>query len=123
MITVPHPVPERNASQKRYLENCPPDQRRQHELMFSYGNATYRYHNGARKSGPTEHDWAERLEGLAEPMRTASRGMGFDTCKTILSFTRYVMEKNDVGMDEYVRRLMGEADHAEYHAMPGGGGL
>ena len=129
MITVRHPDPECNARQARYsrqaryLETCPPEQRRTHELMSGYGNATYRYHNEARQFEPTAQDWVEWLEGLAEPMRTASRGMGFDTCKTILSFTRHVMEKNDVGMEQYVRRLMGEADHAEYRAMLGGGGL
>ncbi len=123
MIHVKHPGEEYNRNQEAFLASCPPEERRAHELMLSYGNATYRYHNEARKFEPTEQDWAEWLEGLAEPMRTASRGMGFDTCKTILSFTRYVMEKNDVGMDEYVRRLMGGEVYAEYHAMPGGGGL
>ncbi len=121
MIHVKHPAEECNRNQEALLASCPPEERRTHELMLSYGNATYRYHNEARKFEPTEQDWAEWLEGLAEPMHTASRGMGFAACRTILSFTRYVMEKNDVGMDEYVRRLMGEADHAEYRAMPGGG--
>ena len=33
--------------------------------------------------------------------------------KSILSFSRYVNEKNDVGMEEYVKNLMGE-EYQEY---------
>ena len=53
MIHVKHPAEECNRNQEAFLASCPPEQRRQHELMFSYGNATYRYHNEARKFEPT----------------------------------------------------------------------
>jgi len=42
------------------------------------------------------------------------RDMGFEKCKTMLPFTRYVMEKNDVGLEEFVKRNMGPRDYAEY---------
>jgi len=32
---------------------------------------------------------------------------GFEYCKTVLSFTIHVNEKNDIGMDEFVKSLMG----------------
>ena len=38
---------------------------------------------------------------------------GFRGCRTILSFTRYVNEKHDIGMEEYVRGLMGEEEYQE----------
>ncbi len=39
---------------------------------------------------------------------------GFEACKTVLPFTRYIMEKNDVGMEEFVKENMGDEDYAEY---------
>ncbi|WP_162055797.1 hypothetical protein [Pontibacter pamirensis] len=42
---------------------------------------------------------------------------GFERCRTVLSFTRYVNEKNDVGQEEYVRGLMGEEEYEEYKAL------
>jgi hypothetical protein len=41
-------------------------------------------------------------------------GKGFEACKGILSFTRYVNEKNDVGLEEYIRQRMDPEDYAEY---------
>lgn len=39
---------------------------------------------------------------------------GFAGCRAVLSFTRYVNEKHDVGMEEYVRTLMGDEEYQEY---------
>jgi len=47
-------------------------------------------------------------------MRKNMAAKGFDYCKTIYPFTRHVMEKNDVGIDEYVQEQMGAEDYAEY---------
>jgi hypothetical protein len=35
----------------------------------------------------------------------------------VLSFTRYVNEKNDVGLDEYIKLHMDPADYAEYRQL------
>lgn len=39
---------------------------------------------------------------------------GFEECRAIPSFTRYVKEKHAVGQDEYVRTLMGDEEYQEY---------
>lgn len=39
---------------------------------------------------------------------------GWILCKGILSFTRYVMEKNDIGMDEWMKKHLSEDDYNEY---------
>lgn len=114
MIKVKHPLEHCNASQEAMLKQFPEDQRRFHELLMSYGNATYRYHQEASEHEPTEQDYQEWLEGLPENVATGMAAKGFEWCRTVLSFTRYVNEKHDVGMEEYVRSLMGEAEYEEY---------
>ncbi len=114
MIHVKHPKPEMNSNQEEFLTHWPDDKRRFHELLFSLGNATYRYHTRAQEFKPTQQDWEQWLEGLPENIRDDFRRQGFEASKTVLSFTRYVMEKNDVGMEEYVRKLMGEDAYKEY---------
>lgn len=42
---------------------------------------------------------------------------GFEECKSILSFTRYVRERQDIGLEAFVRDLMGENDFNEYQYM------
>lgn len=39
---------------------------------------------------------------------------GFEMCKTILSFTRHVNEMNDVGIDGYIKNLIGEEDFIKF---------
>lgn len=116
MIKVKHPDEDCNQMQEAFLIKCPADERRLHELLFTHGNITYRYHQEARDFKPTEKDFAEWLEGLPENIRRDMQQKGFEACKGVLSFTRYVNEKNDVGLDEYVRQRMDPADWTEYQS-------
>ena len=116
-MKVKHPKEECNKQQEQFLAGCPPEHRRLHELIFTYGNITYRYHKDARTVNPTEEDYKEWLEGLPENVRKGMEAMGFEGCKTVLSFTRYVMEKNDIGLEEYVQLHMGAEEYAEYKSM------
>lgn len=114
MIGVKHPEEKYNVSQREFLATCPEDQQRFHKLLFSYGNSTYIYHLRAKDFEPDLNDYEEWLEGLPEKMRIEMRKEGFEACKRVLSFTRYVMEKNDVGMEEFVKKLMGAEEYSEY---------
>lgn len=114
MIGVKHPLDECNEMQEEMIAKLNKQDQPKHELMFSYGNAAYRYHYGAKSQNITEVDYEEWLEGLEEPMRTGMRKKGFQSCLGILSFTRYVQEKNDVGLDQYIKNLMGERDYKLY---------
>ena len=116
MIKVKHPDEECNQNQEAFLARCSADQRRFHELLFTHGNLTYRYHNEAKEFNPTETDFKEWLAGLPENISQDMQQKGFEACKGMLSFTRYVNEKNDVGMDEYVRERMGPEDYNEYQS-------
>lgn len=112
MIKVKHPIEHLNANQEKLLSGMSFDDRQFHALFFSYGNATYIYHSAA--SNPSLEDFEEWLEGLSEPMRSSFKSEGFEYCTSVLSFTRYVNEKRDVGMDEFVKNLMGEEDYQKY---------
>jgi hypothetical protein len=99
MIKVKHPVERCNVMQAAFLEQCPADQRRFHELFYTYANIAYRYHEQAREfAPPTLHDYNEWLGGLPEALRKDMQQKGFEGCKGVLSFTRYVMEKNECDM-------------------------
>ncbi len=114
MIKVKHPLESCNQQQAALLMSCPQEQKRYHELMFNYGNAVYRYHNNAEGYLPTELDFNEWLEGLPDNIRKDMERKGFEYCKKVLSFTRYVNEKNDVGLEDFVIQQMGEDLYREY---------
>jgi len=117
MIKVKHPLDHCNRTQEATIKQLPEDQRRFQELFYSYANATYRYHLEAAEHEPTEQDYEEWLEGLPENVARGMAAKGFEECRTVLSFTRYVNEKHDVGMDEYVCDLMGEEEYNEYRSL------
>lgn len=112
-----HPDEERNQAQAEFLERCAPEDRRFHELMFMVGNATYRYHQSAQDLDPSEADWKEWIDGLNEPFKSGMIKEGFTKGKGILAFTRYVMEKHDVGLDEYLREHINSKDLDEFNQL------
>lgn len=114
MIKVKHPIEEFNRKQEEFVAYCPQSEGRFHELLFTYGNLAYLYHQQALKYGSLEDYWKEWLEGLPNNIKKDMEKRGFESCKNILSFTRFVLEKNDIGMDEYIRKHMDEEDYFEY---------
>ncbi len=116
MIKVKHPDQDCNQMQEAFLAQCPADQRRFQELLFTNGNITYRYHQEARTFSPTVKDFEEWLAGLPTNIRQDMQQKGFEACQRILSFTRYVNEKNDIGLEEYIQQHMDPEDLAEYQS-------
>jgi hypothetical protein len=117
MIKVKHADPKCNQQQEAFMTSCLEQHRRFHELLFTHGNIANRYHSKAYKFEPIEQDWKEYLESCQPGFRKIMVDMGFEQGRRVLPFTRYVMEKKDVSMDEYVRRHMDPQDYAEYMAM------
>lgn len=117
MIGVKHPIELYNRQQNAAIDQLPGELQRYHELLFSYGNAAYRYHATAKEFHPTQIDYQEWLEGLPSHIAKDMKAKGFEECKTIVSFLRYVMEKNDIGMEAFVRDLMGDKEYQEYQIL------
>ncbi len=111
-----HPDPKCRKNQEDFLEKCSPDQREYHARFFRIGNATYRYHQLVLSDNDNipEPYFVEWLNGLQEPIRRDMEKRGFEACKSVLSFTRYVNERRDIGMDDFLKENLSEEDY-KYH--------
>ncbi len=57
--------------------------------------------------------WEEYLEGLPhDGLRKAEKEAGLDKAKNSFSFRRYVLERHDMGMDEFLRMNLSAEDYA-----------
>ncbi|WP_268224323.1 hypothetical protein [Sinomicrobium oceani] len=113
-----HPNKEQRDNQAKMLEQLPKELREEHAQIFRLGNAAYIYHSLASEElEPTEEDFEEWLEGLPDNVGTDMKARGFEECRGIFSFTRYVMEKNDIGMDQWMEQNLSEEDYRAYSEM------
>ena len=63
----------------------------------------------------------EYLEGLPhEGLRRVEKAGGLEKAKQSLPFRRYVLERHDMGMDEYLQQHLSEEDYA-FHRSAGAG--
>ena len=107
-----HPKPEIQRNQEKLLNECPEKTKDFHARLFRIGNATYRHHQLAAK--PNEDSlklsYEEWLEGLPGNISKDMREKGFEACKTIFPFTRYVNERSDIGMTEWMKEHLSQED-------------
>lgn len=106
-----HPIEKYNQIQAERLAGMPDEEREFWARMFRIGNAAYSYHNRLATE-PTETDYQEWLEGLPhDGFRNAMKADGFKKAKSVWSFRRYIQEKNDIGMDEFMQQHLSAADY------------
>lgn len=109
-----HPNKEQRENQANFLAQLPKDQRNFHAQMFRLGNAAFIYHSIAKRMEPTEKDFLIWLENIPNNIANDMRAKGFEACKGILSFTRYINEKNDIGMNQWMRENLSKNDYNTY---------
>ncbi len=109
-----HPFKEQQENQKKFLAELPADLREEHAQLFRIGNATFCYHRLADQQEPNENDFKDWLEGLPDNIKKDMKTKGFQECKGILSFTRFVNEKNDIGMGEWMKQNLSLEDYKSY---------
>lgn len=109
-----HPNKKQREHQAKILAELPKEERENTAQLFRFGNAAYIYHTQAKTFNPTQTDFKEWLTGLSEKIRNNMEIIGFALCKDVLSFQRYVLEKNDIGMDEWMKNNLSEDDYNEY---------
>ncbi len=109
-----HPIRENRENQARFLEEIEEGQRPFHAQLFRLGNAAYIYHARSDEFEPTKIDFTEWLGGLPTNIRKDMEIKGFELCKGVLSFSRYVMEKNDIGMTEWMKQNLNEKDFKKF---------
>lgn len=107
-----HPIYKYRKAQAEYLSLLPEEERENKAREFRIGNASYIYHQQAI---PIQEDrlimyYKEWLEGLPPNISHHMKMLGLETCKTILPFTRYVNERNDIGMRDWMKEHLSASD-------------
>ena len=113
-----HPNPKIQKNQDDFLKNCSDKEREFHARIFRIGNATIHYHKLAATSSMNKakfetfyQDW---LKGLPDNIREVMEKKGLKGCRSILSFTRYVNERNDFGIAEWMKTHLSAEDYDFY---------
>lgn len=114
LIYVKHPDKQTRENQIHFLESRNPDDFDFWLLSMIFGNASYRYMSLARGEETLE-DFQDWLEGLPENIRKHFEVEGFEASKSAWPFRRHVMERRDIGMDEYIKRLLRPADWEKWN--------
>ena len=109
-----HPNKKQRKHQAKVLADLPEEQREEHAQLFRFINAAYIYHTQAKAFNPTKEDFEEWLTGLPKNIRNHMEIIGFALCKDVVSFQRYVLEKNDIGMDKWMKNNLSENDYNDY---------
>lgn len=112
-----HPNPECRKKQQEFLKSCPPEEREFHARLFRYGNAAYVYHQLA--DVPQNKDnlklyYEEWLQELPPNISEDMKKKGFEACRTMIPFTRYVNEHSDIGMRDWMKEHLSEEDYNYY---------
>lgn len=111
-----HPNLSCQKKQEELLQKCPESERENMACNFRIGNAIYIYHELAlaEKTEWLRFYYNEWLEGLPPNIATHMRGHGFDYCKTTLPFLRYVNERKDIGLNDWLKEHLSEGDFMNY---------
>jgi hypothetical protein len=114
LIYIKHPHKQTGENQIDFLLSRVDDNFDFWLLSMNFGNASYRYMSLARGEETIE-DFEEWLEGLPENIRKHFEEEGFEASKSAWPFRRHVMERRDIGMDEYIKRLLRPADWEKWN--------
>jgi hypothetical protein len=117
-----HPNADCQRKQEEFLKSCPEEEREFHARLFRYGNAAYTYHQQACSTSEKRQReyYEEWLQGLTPDIATDMKTKGFEQCKKMLPFTRYMNERNDYGMRDWMKEHLSEEDYNYYIELNGG---
>lgn len=108
-----HPLDQCHQSQLESLALLTPTDRPAVAQLLRFGNAAYGYYH-FHDVEVTEVDYFEWLAGLPPRPQATLRALGFEENKRALPLRRYVLEKNDVGLSEYLQRVLSADDWQAY---------
>jgi len=108
-----HPNEKIRKNQEDFLNQCPLADREFHATLFRIGNVSFKYHQQAYNTSDKmlKAYYDEWLEGLPSNIKESMKKHGFERCKSMLPFTRYVNERNDTGMDKWMKERLSEEDY------------
>ena len=107
-----HPNSKCRIAQAKYLSRLPEEERENKARNIRIGNTSYIYH---QQAVPIQENrlimyYKEWLEGLPPNISRQMRTLGFEACKTMIPFTRYVNERNDIGMRDWLKEHLSASD-------------
>lgn len=116
-----HPILACQIEQEEFLKKCSESERDYFARNFRIGNAAYIYHQQAFSE---KEEWLriyykEWLEGLPANLAVAMKKRGFDGCKSILPFLRYVNERKDSGLRDWMKEHLSDEDYMVYQKSAG----
>jgi len=110
-----HPNNNIQKKQEAFLKNCPEEERAFHAALFRIGNAAYIYHQlGTGRIENLKLYFEEWVQGLPPSISEDMKRQGFERCQSMLPFTRYVNERNDIGMDQWMKEHLSEEDYKTF---------
>ena len=86
------------------------------EILLRVGRATTDYYKQLNRNELTEEDFKQWIESLEEPMRSSFKNKGLDNCRGVLNFQRFILELQDIGLDEYLKNNLTEEDFSYWVA-------
>ena len=77
------------------------------------GKIMIQYYNQVELN-PTQRDFELWIESLKEPMKSSFSKQGLNKCKGVLNFKRFLLEMNDFGLEEYMKKNLSAEDYKMY---------
>lgn len=86
------------------------------ERLIRIGHTCNDYYKQLNSKGLTEEDFKQWIESLEEPMRSSFKNKGLGNCRGVLNFQRFILELQDIGLDEYLKNNLTEEDFSYWVA-------
>lgn len=108
-----HWNPELRKNQEELLASLPEDRRKFAAFMIRTGNVAVHYYS-ERSAEPTLEDYEDWLVGLPEQLATFHRANGYEKSKGVLGLRRHAAERNDVGLNAYMKDALSQEDYEKW---------
>lgn len=86
------------------------------ERLLRIGNTCNEYYRQLNAKHLTEEEFKLWIESLEEPMKSSFKDKGLDSCRGVLNFQRFILELQDIGLDEYLKNNLTEEDFSYWIA-------
>lgn len=113
-----HWDPYLQQKQQAVLESLPEQDREQTAFMFRTGNVASHFYNES-EAEPSEEDFLDWLEGLDVNIARTIRKDGFEKHRRSMPLRRHAAERNDMGLDQYMKAHLSEQDFARWQKAAG----
>ena len=67
---------------------------------------TTSYYSQLSENDYTENNYKLWIESLKEPMKSHFKDKGFQNCKGVVNFQRFILELKDESLDEYIKQRL-----------------